>query len=80
VSNPGSGIAPEHLARIFDRFYRVDDSRSGSQSSSGLGLAIVKSIVTLHGGSVRVESIPDGLTTFSLIFPRSLSDLASTNS
>ena len=70
VSNPGSGIAPEHLSKIFDRFYRVDDSRGESQSSSGLGLAIVKSIVTLHGGSVRVESIPNNLTTFSLVFPR----------
>lgn len=70
VSNSGSGIAPEHLPRIFDRFYRADDSRSESQSSSGLGLAIVKSIMTLHGGSVRVESIPNGLTTFSLTFPR----------
>ena len=70
VSNPGRGIPPEHLSRIFDRFYRADDSRGESQSSSGLGLAIVKSIMTLHGGSVRVESIPDGLTTFSLIFPR----------
>lgn len=70
VSNPGSGIPPEHLSRIFDRFYRVDDSRSESQSSSGLGLAIVKSIVTLHGGSVQVESIPNGLTTFTLTFPR----------
>lgn len=70
VSNPGGGIPPEHLSRIFDRFYRVDDSRGESQSSSGLGLAIVRSIVTLHGGSVQVESIPNGLTTFSLIFPR----------
>lgn len=70
VSNPGSGIPPEHLPRIFDRFYRADGSRSGSQFSFGLGLAIVKSIMTLHGGSVRVESIPNGLTTFSLVFPR----------
>ncbi len=70
VSNPGSGIPAEHLPRIFDRFYRVDNSRGGSQSSFGLGLAIVKSIMTLHGGSVRVESIPNGLTTFSLVFPR----------
>jgi len=70
VSNPGSGIPAEHLPRIFDRFYRADNSRGGSQSSFGLGLAIVKSIMTLHGGSVRVESVPNGLTTFSLIFPR----------
>ncbi len=70
VSNPGSGIPDEHLPRIFDRFYRVDNSRGGSQSSFGLGLAIVKAIMTLHGGSVRVESIPNGLTTFTLVFPR----------
>jgi two-component system heavy metal sensor histidine kinase CusS len=70
VSNPGSGIPDEHLPRIFDRFYRADDSRSGSQSSFGLGLAIVKSIMTLHGGKVGVESIPNGLTTFTLVFPR----------
>ena len=70
VSNPGSGIPAEHLPRIFDRFYRIDDSRGESKSSSGLGLAIVKSIMTLHGGSARVESIPNGVTTFSLIFPR----------
>ncbi len=70
VTNPGSGIAAEHLPRIFDRFYRVDDSRGGSQSSFGLGLAIVKSIMTLHGGKVGVESTPNGLTTFTLVFPR----------
>ena len=70
VSNPGSGIPAEHLPRIFDRFYRVDNSRGGSQSSFGLGLAIVKSIMTLHGGSVRAESTLNDLTTFSLIFPK----------
>ena len=70
VTNPGSGITAEHLPRIFDRFYRVDNSRGGSQSSFGLGLAIVKSIMTLHGGKVGVESIPNGLTTFTLVFPR----------
>lgn len=70
VSNPGSGISPEHLPRIFDRFYRVDISRGESQSSSGLGLAIVKSIATLHGGRVAVESVPNELTTFSLILPQ----------
>lgn len=69
VLNPGSGIPPEHLARIFDRFYRVEDARGESRSSSGLGLAIVKSIIDLHGGDVRVESAPNGLTTFSLVFP-----------
>jgi two-component system heavy metal sensor histidine kinase CusS len=69
VANPGSGIPPEQLPKIFDRFYRVDDSRRDSQFSSGLGLAIVKSIMTLHGGTVGVKSEPGGLTTFSLVFP-----------
>lgn len=67
VSNPGVGIPPEHLSRIFDRFYRIDTSRVKSQTSSGLGLAIVKSIAALHGGSVQVESVLNGLTTFRFI-------------
>ena len=70
VTNPGSGIPAEHLPRIFDRFYRVENSRGGSQSSFGLGLAIVKSIMTMHGGKVGVESIPNGLTTFALVYPK----------
>ncbi|MEK7875703.1 MAG: heavy metal sensor histidine kinase [Pseudomonadota bacterium] len=70
VSNPGSGIPAEHLPRIFDRFYRVDNARGGSQSSFGLGLAIVKSIMTLHRGKAQVESVPNGLTTFTLVFPK----------
>ena len=70
VTNHGGGIPAEHLPRIFDRFYRVDDSRGGSQSSFGLGLAIVKSIMTLHGGGVGVESTPNVLTTFTLVFPK----------
>ncbi|HWT38465.1 MAG TPA: heavy metal sensor histidine kinase, partial [Paraburkholderia sp.] len=65
VSNEGEPIAPEHLERIFDRFYRVDPSRSslpssgspqGSPGSTGLGLAIVRTIMDLHGGSVHAES------------------------
>jgi len=73
VSNPGSGIPPEHLARIFDRFYRIEVSRAKSRLSSGLGLAIVKSIMTLHGGDIQVESVPNKLTTFKLVFPKSQS-------
>lgn len=68
VINPGIGISPEHLPRIFDRFYRVDISRVDSDTSFGLGLAIVKSIVVLHGGSAQVESAQNGLTTFRLYF------------
>jgi two-component system heavy metal sensor histidine kinase CusS len=69
VTNSGVGIDAQHLPRIFDRFYRVDQARSQSATSAGLGLAIVQSIMKLHGGRVDVESIPDGETTFRMIFP-----------
>jgi two-component system, OmpR family, heavy metal sensor histidine kinase CusS len=71
VANPGSGIAAEHLPRIFDRFYRPCSSREESSAGSGLGLAIVKSIAELHGGRVGVRSEPGLLTTFTLSFPAS---------
>ncbi|WP_448632546.1 MULTISPECIES: heavy metal sensor histidine kinase [Pseudomonas fluorescens group] len=70
VSNPGPGIEARHLPHLFDRFYRVDSSRSRSQGSTGLGLAIVRSIMSLHRGSVKVESQPGGITLFSLTFPK----------
>jgi two-component system heavy metal sensor histidine kinase CusS len=69
VANPGAGIEQIHLARIFDRFYRADQSRSRSGASTGLGLAIVDSIMKLHGGKVEVESVLTGMTTFRLRFP-----------
>ena len=68
VSNPGPGIAPEHLDRIFERFYRIDEARSNSSDSTGLGLAIVRSIMDLHQGKATVES-RNGITRFSLFFP-----------
>lgn len=69
VNNHGRPIAPEHLDRIFERFYRVDASRHGSSKNAGLGLAIVKSIMELHRGQVQVSS-NDVSTTFHLQFPR----------
>lgn len=71
VTNPGIGINREHVPLLFDRFYRVDNARSDSASSTGLGLAIVQSIMVLHGGRVEVESTPDVMTTFRLVFPSS---------
>lgn len=68
VQNPGPKIPAEHLANIFDRFYRVDPSRVRQTEGAGLGLAIVRSIVATHGGRVEVAS-SEGRTTFTLIFP-----------
>lgn len=68
VENRGPTIAPQHLDRLFDRFYRADSSRAGSATSSGLGLSIVRSIMTLHGGQWHVSS-NDGVTRFTLVFP-----------
>jgi len=67
IANTGEAIPPEHLPRLFDRFYRADPSRAGEGSHSGLGLAIVKSIVEAHGGHVAAFSA-DGTTTFRLTF------------
>lgn len=64
VSDTGLGIATEHLPHIFDRFYRVDESRS--KEGIGLGLAIVQNIVHAHGGKIGVESKNGGGTTFTV--------------
>jgi len=68
VTDAGKGIAPEHVAHVFDRFYKAESSRAqgqGGLSGSGLGLSIVKAIVERHGGTVAVQSEP-GKTVFEL--------------
>ncbi len=68
VENPGEAIAPEHLPRLFDRFYRVDRSRQKASEGAGLGLAITKSIVEAHKGTIRALCA-NGSTRFTITFP-----------
>jgi two-component system sensor histidine kinase CiaH len=69
VTNTGEGISSEHLARIFDRFYRADTSRSRKQGGYGLGLAIAKSIVEQHKGKIYAKSVPHEVTSFYVQLP-----------
>jgi two-component system phosphate regulon sensor histidine kinase PhoR len=69
VVDAGAGIAAEHLARVFERFYRVDKARSREVGGTGLGLAIVKHIAQAHGGRVTVDSQLGQGSTFTLHLP-----------
>ena len=72
VRDTGPGIPPEHVERVFDRFYKVDSSRTRSDapSGSGLGLSIVRTIVERHGGTVTASNAPDGGAIFEIRLPR----------
>ncbi len=70
VADDGVGIEPEHLPRLFERFYRRDKARSRAQGGTGLGLAIVKHIAQAHQGRVSVDSRPGHGSTFRLHLPR----------
>jgi len=69
VEDSGAGISPEEQARIFDRFYRGDPSRSGDSAHAGLGLAIVRSILELHGSTITIQSQPGRGARFSFELP-----------
>jgi signal transduction histidine kinase len=63
----GEGIAPEHLDRVFDRFYRVEQART--RRGAGLGLAIARKVIALHGGEITVASTPGAGSTFTVWLP-----------
>jgi two-component system sensor histidine kinase BaeS len=69
VVDTGTGIDPEHLPHLFDRFYRADGSRSRETGGSGLGLAIVRHLAEAHGGRVSVESTVGAGSTFTVVLP-----------
>jgi two-component system sensor histidine kinase BaeS len=69
VADSGSGIAPDHVPHVFERFYKVDAARARDANGSGLGLSIAKAIVERHQGSIRVTSVP-GRTAFTIVLPR----------
>ena len=69
VRDRGPGIAPEHLPRLTERFYRVDVSESRAQGGTGLGLALVKHILNRHGGRLTIESTPGQGATFTVHLP-----------
>ena len=69
VSDTGAGIAPNHIAHVFERFYKVDASRASESTGSGLGLSITKAIVERHEGTIQVASEP-GRTTFTIRLPQ----------
>ena len=68
VSDRGEGIAPEHLPRLTERFYRVDKSRSQQTGGTGLGLAIVKHVAAAHQAELQIESELEKGSTFRLVF------------
>lgn len=69
ISDNGAGMSAEEQARIFERFYKADKSRTSAKGGSGLGLAIVKRIVDMHAGQIDVESAPGAGTTFTVCLP-----------
>ncbi len=76
VRDFGPGIAPEHLPRLTERFYRVDVGDSRAQGGTGLGLSLVKHIVSRHRGRLLIESVPKQGATFTACFPQAKTPIA----
>jgi heavy metal sensor kinase len=80
VHDSGPGIPPEHRARIFERFYRVDKSRARAAGGAGLGLSIAQWAVAIHGGTIEVECEPESGSTFRISLPRTIPAVAARGS
>jgi two-component system, OmpR family, phosphate regulon sensor histidine kinase PhoR len=79
VRDYGPGIAPEHLPRLTERFYRVDVADSRAQGGTGLGLALVKHVLNRHGGRLNIESTPGAGATFTMHLPLPTADSRATS-
>ena len=73
VADSGPGIAPEHSEKIFDRFYRADESRSREAGGAGLGLSIAQWAVRMHGGRIQLITAPGEGCTFQMSLPPAIS-------
>lgn len=70
ITNTGAGIPPEQISFVFDRFYKTDKSRSHDKNGMGLGLYLVKTIIQLHGGEIKAESVENEYTSFKFRLPK----------
>ena len=69
VADTGIGMSPEHVAHIFERYYRADTEPVRAVPGSGIGLTLVRHIMEAHGGEIRVESVPNAGSAFTIILP-----------
>lgn len=69
VEDDGPGIPADHMARVFDPFYRVEGSRNRETGGTGLGLSVVRSVVTAHGGEIELKNRPEGGLTAAVRLP-----------
>ena len=72
VKDTGVGLTEEAKKKIFSRFYRVDDARNREKGGVGLGLSIADMIVKQHNGKIKIDSVPDQGSTFTIVLPKTI--------